>query len=727
MDYLTWKAKQSKRAKKWIKILLDSWFKVELSGRYQPAFNSVIIANSTSFIEVLIFCVFLPERLTIAFKPRHYNKFKIWILKLFADVIMIEPASIPAMKILIKAVRSGKRCLIFSQDLSIQQEHSLKVYDSLGFVLQKLETEVLPVYISRESRSGTGLNSAKNYFRLFPKITLHILAPHLFTSSKNQFLERTNLGTKIFRLISDLAFASNFQPRSLFTALIDGVYKGIKNKSTIEDSNRTPLTYRQFLVRCFILGRQIKKHTAIGEYVGVMMPTTSAGMVTFFALQAYRRIPAMINFSMGFYNLFSACTTSGIKTIYTSQQFVTTAKLETLVNELRDAGITICYLEEFKKSINLGHKVSALLKGMFPRLTYKLLGARVDPEQAGLVLFTSGSEGLPKGVALSHSNILANCYQMTSRVDFTNNDIFFNALPIFHCFGLTAGSMIPLINGMKCFFYPSPLHYKIIPGLVYQTGATIMFGTDTFLTGYARVAEKHDFRSVRYIFAGAEKVKPETIKYWSEVFGVTIYEGYGATEASPVISLNCPMASVPGSVGMILPAMESRIEAVEGIVEGGRLILRGPNIMLGYLNKDKLGSVNPPSDGWHDTGDIVTINEDGIITIAGRAKRFAKIAGEMISLTAVEGIAASIWPELLNAAVTKKCPKKGEQILLFSEASQADKITFVKKIREQGYSELLVPHCIYPSSEIPVLSSGKIDYFMLDKLLLTEQQTVEEF
>ena len=458
------------------------------------------------------------------------------------------------------------------------------------------------------------------------------------------------------------------------------------------------------------------------------MPTCIAGMATFFALQAYRRIPAMLNFSMGFANLISACTMTGIKTIYTSRQFIATAKLEALIEELQTAGIKIYFLEELKSSIHLGHKLEGLLKGMFPNLSYQFLGEKVSPEQTSLILFTSGSEGYPKGVALSHSNLLANCYQMMSRVDFTSKDVFFNSLPIFHTFGLTAGSIIPLITGTTCFFYPSPLHYKIIPGLVAQTGTTIMFGTDTFLTGYARAAEKQDFSRVRYIFAGAEKVKPETLKYWSETFGVKIYEGYGATEASPVISLNCPLASIPGTVGMIVPAMESRIEPVEGIAEGGRLWLRGPNIMLGYLNRDMPGFINVSDDGWYDTGDIVTINRYGFITIIGRAKRFAKIAGEMVSLSAVEGVAASVWPELLNAAVIQKCSGKGEQILLFSEASHADKGSFIKKIQEQGYSELLIPYRIYPGSKIPVLSSGKIDYVMLDQKLMveTEIKTMEE-
>lgn len=726
MDDLNWKERQMQRARRAIKVLLVKWFRVEVKGEYQPAKHSVIIANRTSIIDVLLLSVFLPERLTVALHPQVYKKIRVKFLLLFADIVLIDPTSALATRVLIKAIRSGKRCVIFPQGLLRDQEDSLKVFDGPGVILQKSGAEVIPVRIEGAEHSIFSISKSKHRIRLFPKITLHVLAPQLFIQPEHLPVNRHAVSMRLFRLISDLTFANSFKSQTIFNALIEGVGIGIKNGSKIEDSNRTPLTYRQFIARCFILGRQIKKQTVIGEYVGVMMPTTIAGMVTFFALQAYRRIPAMLNFSMGFYNLLSACNTAGIKTIYTSRQFIETAKLDTLIEELRTAGLNIRYLEDFKLSIKLGHKLSGLIKGMFPALVYRLSGDQVSPDQTGVVLFTSGSEGIPKGVALSHSNILANCCQLKSRVDFTSRDVFFNALPIFHCFGLTAGSIIPLVSGIKCFFYPSPLHYKVIPGLVYQTGATIMFGTDTFLTGYARVADRHDFSSVRYIFAGAEKVKPETLRYWSETFGVKIYEGYGATEAAPVISLNCPLASSPGSVGMILPFMESKVMSVDGIAFGGRLHLRGPNIMLGYINADKPGSLIAPAGGWHDTGDIVTLDEYGFITIAGRAKRFAKIAGEMVSLTAVEGVAASIWPELLNAAVTRKCPRKGEQIVLFCEAEYAEKSTFIKKIHESGYSDLLVPHTIYPGAKIPILSSGKIDYVSLEQQILEDTLRTEE-
>ena len=194
-----------------------------------------------------------------------------------------------------------------------------------------------------------------------------------------------------------------------------------------------------------------------------------------------------------------------------------------------------------------------------------------------------------------------------------------------------------------------------------------------------------------------------------------VYEGYGATEAAPVVSLNCPLASMPGSVGMILPYMESRIEPVDGIAEGGRLFLRGPNVMRGYINPEKPSELLTLKNGWHDTGDIVTITQDGFITIAGRAKRFAKIAGEMVSLTVIEGIAAALWPELLNATISQSCPKRGERVLLFSESPEANKVDYIKKVQENGHSEILVPHTIYAGVKIPILSSGKIDYVTLEK------------
>lgn len=723
MDQLICKEKLKKYARRWIRAMLRYWFKVELRGNYHPEPNSVIIANRTSKIDLLLLSIFLPEQLTVALPPHLSGKLWMKMMLFFADVILIDSVNAFAARALVKAIREGKRCVIFPQGIRLQEE-SLKVFDGPGMVLQKAGASVIPIRIDGAQHSIFSLSKDKNLIRLFPKIILHVLPTQSYMKKENKLFNRNAMSTRLFYLISELTFANSFQPMSLFEALIQGVKLGTKNKAKIEDANRISLTPKQFLIRCFILGRQFKKQTQTKEHIGVMLPTTIAGMITFFALHAYRRIPAMLNFSLGLHNLLATCRVAEVKIIYTAKQFITTAKLESIIDGLQQAGIRIYFLEDYKTSIKWNHKLSGFIKGMFPSQAYKLIGNKVSPEETGVLLFTSGSEGDPKGVVLSHSNLLANCCQLTSRVDFSSSDKFFNTLPIFHCFGLTAGSILPLIYGTSCFFYPSPLHYKVIPGLIYQTSATIMLGTDTFLTGYARAAERHDFSSVRYIFAGAEKVKPETIHHWIETFGVKIYEGYGATEASPVISLNCPLASLPGSVGMLLPFMEYQIQHVDGIAKGGRLILRGPNIMKGYLSSQKQGIITP-LDGWHDTGDIISMDEEGFITISGRAKRFAKIAGEMISLTAVEGVAASIWPELLHAAISKKSLKKGEEILLYSEAINADKAGFVKKIHELGYSELLIPHQVFPGSKIPVLPSGKIDYLTIERELASSVQAQE--
>ncbi len=338
-----------------------------------------------------------------------------------------------------------------------------------------------------------------------------------------------------------------------------------------------------------------------------------------------------------------------------------------------------------------------------------------------MVLFTSGSEGTPKGVVLTHENILANCRQVASRVDFSPSDIVFNALPLFHSFGLTGGMLLPLISGVKSFLYPSPLHYRIVPEMVYDTNATILFGTDTFLGGYARGGNPYDFYSVRYVFAGAEKLREETRRAWIEKFGLRILEGYGATETSPVLATNTPMHFRAGTVGRLLPGVAHRLEPVDGIAEGGRLVVAGPNIMAGYLSPARAGEIEPPAGGWYDTGDIVAIDEEGYLRILGRAKRFAKIAGEMVSLGAVETLAAALWPDRSHAALALPDARKGEQVVLITDAPAATVEAILAEARRRHITEVMVPRIVLTVASVPLLGTGKTDYVaareMADKAL----------
>lgn len=710
-----WRFELSQAALGWlIKTVISKWFRVKILSDYVVTANTVIVINRTSVIDALLLAFYLPEQLTFILPADLARKLWFKVLPLFAEVWISEPGGLATVKTFSKAVQAGKHCVLFPPNSSTHLKDT-KVVELAGLILQKTQAKVLPVRIDGAQHSIFSLAKDKHMIQWRPKVTLHIMAPLTLTLNRDEPQSRKRVGQKLFLLLSEMSFTNLNQNKSLFAALLQGAKLAKKPKQFIEDSTGKSLSVRQFITGCFILGQQFKNQTQVGERVGLMMPTSIAAMVSFFSLQAYRRIPAMLNFSGGFYNLYAACQLAGIKTIYTSRQFIITAKLEDLLKELLAAGLQVRFLEDCKAAIRLTHKMTGLIKSFSPLRTYVGLGDRVTAEQAAVILFTSGSEGIPKGVTLSHANILANCYQLISRVDFSAADVFFNALPIFHCFGLTVGSLLPLFTGNRCFFYPSPLHYKIIPSLVYDRQATIFLSTDTFLTGYARVAESRDFSSVRYVFAGAEKVKPETIQYWTQTVGVSIYEGYGATEASPVIALNCSMASKMGSVGLPLPGIQYRIEAMEGIYEGGRLFIRGPNVMAGYLYGDKLEGVNYLKDGWHDTGDIVSVDENGFFSIKGRVKRFAKLGGEMVSLTAVESIAAILWPGQAHAALYQKCPRKGEQILLFSEAPLADKSVFINHIHVQGNSELLIPHKIFPNTKIPVLTTGKIDYVTLER------------
>jgi acyl-[acyl-carrier-protein]-phospholipid O-acyltransferase/long-chain-fatty-acid--[acyl-carrier-protein] ligase len=363
----------------------------------------------------------------------------------------------------------------------------------------------------------------------------------------------------------------------------------------------------------------------------------------------------------------------------------------------------LVYLEDVRTSIGMSDKVRGLIAGTTPRVAR---GAN----DAAVVLFTSGSEGTPKGVVLSHRNILANAAQALARVDANANDKVFNVLPVFHSFGLTGGMMMPLLAGIPIFMYPSPLHYRIVPELIYQTGATILFGTDTFLTGYARSAHAYDFRTLRLVLAGAEAVKDRTRQVYMERYGIRLLEGYGVTETAPVLAMNTPMANRPGTVGRLSPLMEYRLDPVPGIEEGGRLSVRGPNVMLGYLRAENPGVLEPLPDGWHDTGDIVSIDAAGFITIKGRAKRFAKIAGEMVSLSAVEAMAAKLWPQAMSVAVSIPDPRKGERIVLLTTQKDADRPAMQHLAKASGASELAVPAVIQIVDKLPLLGSGKTDY-----------------
>jgi acyl-[acyl-carrier-protein]-phospholipid O-acyltransferase/long-chain-fatty-acid--[acyl-carrier-protein] ligase len=482
-----------------------------------------------------------------------------------------------------------------------------------------------------------------------------------------------------------------------------------------DDIEFRPQSYRGLVTASYALGEVLGQRTKEAERVGVLLPTSRAALVTFFALQATRRVPAMLNFSVGPQAAQAACRAAEISLVVTARRFVERARLEPLVAALQP-NATILYLEDVRAEIGVRARLSALLRSVLAKPQHR----PDEADQPAVVLFTSGSEGTPKGVVLSHRNLLANRHQLASVVDISPKDIVFNALPVFHSFGLTGGVLLPLLAGVRTFLYPSPLHYRTVPEMVYGINATILFGTDTFLAGYARVADSYDFYSVRYVFAGAERIKPETRRVWFEKFGIRILEGYGTTETAPALAVNTPMHFRAGTVGRFLPGIEYRLQRIEGIDDGARLFVRGPNVMLGYLRAENPGVLSPPADGWYDTGDIVTVDPDGFITIKGRAKRFAKVAGEMVPLGAVEEFISQVWPAAMHAVVGVPDAKRGEQLVLVTDYAEATRAALTAAARDAGLPEIFVPRAVKRVPRIPLLGTGKTDYVAIAHLAAGE-------
>ncbi|MFC1659364.1 AMP-binding protein [Pseudomonadota bacterium] len=507
----------------------------------------------------------------------------------------------------------------------------------------------------------------------------------------------------------------SFCQKTLFQILLDQLNILGRNYIIAEDITKKPLSYGQLVTHSFVLGHRISKATRSGKHVGIMLPNMVKSITVFFSLQAYGRIPTMINFSVGSQAIISACKTAQLKTIYSSRKFVETANLINIVEVIKKEGINIVYLEDVVKSITIFDKLRGLIFSYSPRVFYKKTSNQ-KPDDTAVILFTSGSEGSPKGVALSHINIHANCTQLASCVEFKPVDVIFSVLPIFHSFGLTCGVLLPLFSGFKVFLYHSPLHYQEIPELICKSNATILFGTDTLLSNYTRFANIHDFYSIRYVFAGAEKLKETTRTLWLEKYGINIFEGYGTTETAPVLSVNTPTHNKRGTVGRLLPSIDYILENVPGIEDGGRLFVSGANIMKGYLFSDNPGVIIPPKDGKHDTGDIVSFDEDGYIIIKGRAKRFAKIAGEMISLTAVEAYLFDLWPESYHAVISIPDDKKGELLVLITDYQDASREEISAYIKLQGIGTLFLPRIIRIVDEIPLLGTGKTDYTAVQDL-----------
>lgn len=681
----------------------------------------LIIGNHASLLDGLIVWTYFDIPLKIIVNRGVSRK---WFFRPFMSkdyVVPIDAMNPYALKGVVAEVNRGTALLIFPEGRMTRTGNLMKIYEGTGFVAYRTGAKILPLYL--DNVYSTIYSRKKKGKSFFAPITLTVGKIHdpIHLDNLPPRKRKKEAADIIYQILCDMRYEIHNCTSTLGKEFIR-LCKKNGNRIAYKDGMGNQATYRKALTGAFVLGRYFARLPE--KNIGILLPNMTVTALLFMGLQIFGKTTSFLNYSSGTGGLKSAMELADINTVITSKQFLERVKLQPALFE----GKQVMYMDDLKELLGIKDKLAGFLRSLFPG-SYKKM-APGDEKETAVILFTSGSEGVPKGVCLSHENIISNIHQALSRIDITEDDYFFNALPIFHSFGLTVGTILPLFANAKSFLYVNPLHYRIVPEIIYDEACTIVMGTNTFLNGYARRAHPYDFHTMRYVYCGAEALSDPVFEKYARTYGVRVMSGYGATECSPIISMNSALQHEYGTVGKVLSGIEYKLVPVAGIdtKDGtvGRLFVKGKNVMKGYLKNEKANHKYLVEDGgWYDTGDIIELTPEGYLKIVGRLKRFSKISGEMVSLTAIEDAIAGIFGERRTTVImAQEDERKGEKIVLVTNERRADLKPVRERIRERGLPDLAFPKEIIYMKEIPKLGTGKVDYVKL-KGLLDRQTEVE--
>lgn len=691
----------------------------------------LMLGNHVSWIDWAIVQMASP-------RPIHFvmirNIYERWYLKWFLDIFDVIPISGGASKSALAKVEqylnNGEVVCLFPEGAISRTGHLGEFQRGYEKAAQEAKAVILPFYLhglwgswfSRSSEKLKTLRSTGNKMDIivaFGKV--------LPADTKAEELKK-----QVFELSVD---TWNVYTGTLSTIPLSWMVtaKRMKTELAVTDAVGDPLTNNRLLTAAICFSRLIAK-TCREQNAGLLLPTSSAGMIANLAVLLRGKTIINLNYTTSAEALRAAIAGAEIKTIYTSRRFLERLEKKGFDLENISQGTSLYYMEDLNREISRGARIfTLLLVRLLPAwFLQKLFCKKVDIQSPAAILFSSGSEGRPKGIVLSHRNIMGNLKQISDVLNTDNQDIVMACLPLFHAFGLTVTTFMPLVEGLPVICHPDPTDVVNVAKAIAKYRATIFCGTSTFLRLFAKNSRVHPLmlESLRIVVAGAEKLNQDVREAFKLKFNKEIYEGYGATETTPVASVNIPdcidinywkiqLGTKPGTVGMPLPGTSFRIvdpASLEQLPTGedGLILIGGTQLMLGYLNdEEKTREAIVEIDGkrWYKTGDKGHLDQDGFLTIVDRYSRFAKLGGEMISLTAVEEQVRTALKQqdLELAAINLPDEKKGEKIVLLS-SEQLEANTLRQAMLETNCNPLMIPSEVIVTDAIPKLGSGKTDY-----------------